>query len=144
MPASTIPAKRAASSRHDQPPKRIANAQEDEWVAKEDHFVLQQQMKKAALRVRGGRARPIDWLAVTLRFVDPTRNHQDEEVEDHELEIVDPEGVLEGLGEDQLADLEKEIANFLALEKNRSNREYWDVRLNAACLEHTCADYSRH
>jgi hypothetical protein len=128
-PAPTIPAKRSASSRQDRPNKRTANAQEDAWLADEDRFVLQQQKKKAALRVKGGRARPIDWLAVTLRFVDPTRDLLDEEVEDHDLEIVDPEGVLEGLGEKELSDLEKEVDDYLTLEANRSNQEYWNVCL---------------
>jgi hypothetical protein len=106
--------------------------------------VLQQAKKKAALRVRGGRARPIDWLAVTLRFIDPTeKNILDEEVEDHELEVVDPEGVLEGLGNEDLSELEKEIENYLALETNRSNRDYWNVSSRAIlykCYTYTHAD----
>lgn len=89
--------------------------------------MLQQAKKKAALRVKGGRARPIDWLAVTLRFIDPTKTLLDEEVEDHDLEVVDPNGVFEGLGEEELAELEKEIENYLTLETNRSNRDYWNV-----------------
>jgi hypothetical protein len=142
-PAPTVPAKRSASSRHDNPTKRSANAQEDAWVADEDRFVLQQAKKKAALRVKGGRAKPIDWLAVTLRFVDKTKNLLDEEVEDHELEIVDPEGVLEGLSDDELSDLEKEIDNYLTLETNRSNREYWNVRrITISSGDHT--DKTRH
>jgi hypothetical protein len=97
-------------------------------VADEDRFVLQQAKKKAALRVRGGRAKPIDWLAVTLRFIDPAeKSILDEEVEDHELDIVDPEGVLEGLDNGDLAELEKEIENYLTLETSKSNREYWNV-----------------
>ena len=103
-PSSSIPAKRSADSRaHDNPAKRSTNAAEEAWVADEDRFVLQQAKKKAALRVKGGRARPIDWLAVTLRFIDPTeKSILDEEVEDHELDIVDPEGVLEGLSNDDI------------------------------------------
>jgi hypothetical protein len=128
-PPSTVPAKRSASSRYDNPSKRTANAQEDAWVADEDRFVLQQAKKKAALRVKGGRARPIDWLAVTLRFVDQTKNLLDEEVEDHELEIVDPQGILEGLGDEELSNLEAEIDHYLTLETNRNNREYWNVRV---------------
>ena len=89
--------------------------------------MLQQAKKKAALRVKGGRAKPIDWLAVTLRFIDPTKSIHDEEVEDHELDVVDPEGVLEGLDATDLSDLEKEIENYLTLETNRSNRDYWSV-----------------
>jgi len=140
-PPATVPAKRAADSRaHDKPAKRAANnanatnAAEEAWVADEDRFVLAQAKKKAALRVKGGRAKPIDWLAVTLRFVDPTKNALDDEVEDHELEVSDPEGVLEGLGGAELAELEKEIESYLALETNRSNREYWGA-LRAICKD---------
>ncbi|KAL6706937.1 hypothetical protein ACN47E_004887 [Coniothyrium glycines] len=133
-PSSTIPAKRAADARaHDNRAKRSTNAAEEAWVADEDRFVLQQAKKKAALRVRGGRAKPIDWLAVTLRFIDPTeKNILDEEVEDHELDVVDPEGVLEGLDYNELSDLEKEIENYLTLESNPSNRDYWSS-LKAIC-----------
>ena len=128
-PRSTVPAKRSTDSRpNENLAKRSTNAAEEAWVADEDRFVLQQAKKKAALRVKGGRARPIDWLAVTLRFIDPTeKSILDEEVEDHELDIVDPEGVLEGLASDDLSALENEIENYLALETNRSNRDYWSV-----------------
>ncbi|KAL1602868.1 hypothetical protein SLS59_004523 [Nothophoma quercina] len=134
-PSSTIPAKRSADSRsHDNASKRSTNAAEDAWVADEDRFVLQQAKKKAALRVKGGRAKPIDWLAVTLRFIDPTKSIHDEEVEDHELDVVDPEGVLEGLDATDLSDLEKEIENYLTLETNRSNRDYW-IALKTICKD---------
>ncbi|KAF2644463.1 hypothetical protein P280DRAFT_172088 [Massarina eburnea CBS 473.64] len=136
-PSSSVPAKRPASSQYDQPSKRTTNAQEDAWAAEEDRFVLQQAKKKAALRVKGGRATPIDWLAVTLRFVDPTKTLLDEEVEDHELDVVDPEGVLEGLDKDDLSELEKEIDNYLALETDRSNRDYWKS------LKTVCKDRQR-
>lgn len=127
-PSSTIPAKRSAHSQlHDNPSKRSTNAAEEAWVADEDRFVLQQAKKKAALRVKGGRAKPIDWLAVTLRFIDPTKSIHDEEVEDHELDVLDPEGVLEGLNAEDLSELDKEIENYLTLETNRSNREYWSA-----------------
>ncbi|KAF2469135.1 uncharacterized protein BDR25DRAFT_304646 [Lindgomyces ingoldianus] len=127
-PPSIVPAKRPANStQQDQPAKRSTAAQEEAWVADEDRFVLQQAKKKAAIRVKGGRAKPIDWLAVTLRFIDSTKTALDDEVEDHELEIVDPEGVFESLGDEELADLEKDIDNFLTLETNRSNRDYWNA-----------------
>lgn len=127
-PRSSIPAKRAVDSRsHDSASKRSNNAAEEAWVADEDRFVLQQSKKKAALRVKGGRAKPIDWLAVTLRFIDPTKSIHEDEVEDHELDVQDPEGVLEALDGAELSELEKEIENYLVLETHRGNREYWSV-----------------
>jgi len=141
---SALPAKKRSGDPrpNDRPAKRSTNAEEEAWLADEDRFVLQQAKKRAALRVKGGRAKPIDWLAVTLRFVDTTKNILDDEVEDHELEVVDPEGVFEDLSQDDLSDLEKEIDNFLVLETNPSNRDYWNVRYcGIHCIHFT--DFSR-
>ncbi|KAL4775612.1 mid region of cactin-domain-containing protein [Aspergillus nidulans var. acristatus] len=108
---------------------RLNQLQEDErvreWVAQEDVFVLKQAKKKAEIRVKEGRAKPIDWLTVMLRVIDPTRNPLDDEISDPELDLVDPEGVFEGLSETQLGDLEKDIDTFLSLESNSQNRDYW-------------------
>jgi hypothetical protein len=108
---------------------RLNQLQEDEqvreWVAQEDMFVLKQAKKKAEIRVKEGRAKPIDWLTVTLRVIDPTRNPLDDEIADSELDLVDPDGVFEGLSQSQLLDLEKDIDTFLSLEKNSQNRDFW-------------------
>ena len=110
---------------------RINQIQEDEqvreWVAQEDIFVLKQAKKKAEIRVKEGRAKPIDWLTVTLRVIDPTRNPLDDEIADSELDVVDPDGVFEGLSQSQLQDLEHDIETFIKLETNARNRDYWQV-----------------
>jgi hypothetical protein len=110
---------------------RLNQLQEDErvreWVAQEDIFVLKQAKKKAEIRVKEGRAKPIDWLTVMLRVIDPTRNPLDDEIADSELDLIDPEGVFEGLSQSQLGDLEKDIDTFLGLESNSQNRDYWKV-----------------
>lgn len=108
---------------------RNAQAQDDEmtrkWVSQEDSFVLKQAKKKADIRVREGRAKPIDWLAVILRAIDPDRDLLEEDEEEVQLDVVDPEGVFEGLGDKQLAELETELASYLALETNNQNKDYW-------------------
>ncbi|KAL2353355.1 mid region of cactin-domain-containing protein [Cryomyces antarcticus] len=109
------------------PNKRPADTQEAAWVADEDRFVLQQAKKKAEIRVKGGRARPIDWLAVTLRVIDPTRNPLDEDVEDSEVDLVDPEGVFEGLSDSELDELLRDIEVYIALENNKSNQDFWNT-----------------
>ncbi len=98
-----------------------------EWVAQEDDFVLKQAKKKAEIRVKDNRAKPIDWLAVALRIIDITRNPLDDEYDTSGVDVVDPNKVLEGLSEDQLSELEKDIDTFLRLEKNTQNKNYWRV-----------------
>ena len=95
------------------------------WVSQEDSFVLKQAKKKADIRVREGRAKPIDWLAVILRVIDPDRDLLDDDEEEVQHDVVDPEGVFEGLNEAQLVELENDIASYLALETNRKNQDYW-------------------
>jgi hypothetical protein len=109
------------------PAKRSADSQEEKWVAEEDIFVLKQAKKKAEIRVKDGRARPIDWLAVTLRLIDPDRDLLDDEVPDSDLDVVDPDGVFEGLSEQRLSELEKDIDTYIALERKKENRDYWNV-----------------
>ena len=109
------------------PAKRSADTQEAEWVAKEDIFVLNQAKKKAEIRVREGRARPIDWLAVTLRVIDPSRDALDDETAEAEVNVVDPEGVFEGLDDASLTELEKDIDTYVALERSQNNRDYWNT-----------------
>ncbi|CAI7675286.1 unnamed protein product [Penicillium pancosmium] len=110
---------------------RLNQIQEDEqareWVAQEDIFVLKQAKKKAEIRVKEGRAKPIDWLTVTLRVIDPTRNPMDDEIADSEIDVVDPDGVFEGLSQTELQDLEHEIETFLKLESNAQNRDFWQT-----------------
>ena len=128
------------------PAKRSADSQEAEWVAQEDVFVLNQAKKKAQIRVKEGRARPIDWLAVTLRLIDPERDLLDDEIADADLDVVDPDGVFEGLSDSQLSELEKDIDTYAALESSRNNRDYWNVsaihpyhtsrRATDACPDH--------
>lgn len=98
-----------------------------EWVSKEDDFVLKQSKKKAHIRVREGRAKFIDWLAVTLSVIDTTTDPLEDETDDPELDIVDPAGVFEGLSRSQLQDLGKDIDTYFALESNVGNRRYWNV-----------------
>ncbi|KKZ61044.1 hypothetical protein EMCG_00622 [[Emmonsia] crescens] len=129
---SRTPRHNGASGRYPRNMKeqtQLNQLQEDEkmreWVAQEDDFVLKQAKKKAEIRVKEGRAKPIDWLTITLRVIDPTRDPLDDEIADSELDLIDPDGVFEGLSPDQLRDLEADIDTFLTLEKHPKNRDFW-------------------
>lgn len=98
-----------------------------QWVSKEDEFVLKQSKMKARIRVKEGRAKVIDWLAVILGVIDPTHDPLEDDPKENDLEIVDPASLLEGLGHLELQALSKDIENYLTLETNRKNRDYWNV-----------------
>ena len=98
-----------------------------EWVSKEDEFVLQQSKKKAHIRVKEGRAKAIDWLAVTLGVIDPTKDLLEDENEEFYEDIVDPTAIFEGLSLSELQGLGQDIDIYMALETNQSNWRYWHV-----------------
>ncbi|KAI6716964.1 hypothetical protein JHW43_000430 [Diplocarpon mali] len=126
---SKLPRPPGTASRPDNRSRNNQSSIEDEqtrkWVSEEDSFVLKQAKKKADIRVREGRAKPIDWLAVILRVIDPDRDLLDEDEEEVEHDVVDPEGVFESLNDAQLGELDKDIASYLALETNKKNLDYW-------------------
>ena len=100
-----------------------------QWVSQEDDFVLKQSKKKAQIRVREGRAKPIDWLAVTLSVIDSTSDPLEDDGIEPDVDIVDPAGIFEGMSYSQLQNLGKEIDSYLVLESNKKNQGYWHVGL---------------
>lgn len=100
-----------------------------EWVSKEDEFVLKQSKKKARIRVKDGRAKLIDWLAVTLSVLEPSSDGLEDDGAQSDIDVVDPTALLEGLGESQLQELLRDIDAYLALETVARNRRYWAVWL---------------
>lgn len=105
-----------------------------EWVNQEDDFVLKQSKKKARIRVKEGRARTIDWLAVNLGAIETTKDLLEEEVNDQDEDVVDPAGVFEGLSLSQLQELGKDIEAYVSLESSPSNRKYWTVSFASSHL----------
>lgn len=103
--------------------------QERKFVAEEDKFVLTQSKKKADIRVREGRARPIDYLAFNLRYIDTDRDTLDDEEDDVDINVPSPEKVLEKLTLAELKELETDITSFNTLEANQNNRDYWKALL---------------
>ncbi|KAI0474107.1 mid region of cactin-domain-containing protein [Xylariaceae sp. FL0804] len=99
--------------------------QSQRFVAEEDEFVLKQSKKKADIRVREKRAKPIDLLAFNLRYVDTDRDVYDDDDADVEIDVPTPTEVIEKLKEADLADLDAELLSYHTLETNSKNRGYW-------------------
>lgn len=96
-----------------------------EWVSKEDEFVLKQSRKKAKIRVRDGRAKPIDWLVAVLTIADEEKDLLADEDDDAELDVKDPEAVIEEVPVADLPELVREIDYYLVLESNDRSCVYW-------------------
>ncbi|POR33177.1 Uncharacterized protein TPAR_06630 [Tolypocladium paradoxum] len=103
-----------------------SDEQSRQFVADEDKFVLKQSKKKADIRVREGRAKPVDHLAFSLRYLDPDRDVFDDNDGDLDIELKAPATVVEALGTAaQLTELDSDIGSYLALETDATNKQYW-------------------
>lgn len=63
------------------------SAQMAEWVAKDGDFQLEQERRRAAIRIKEKRAKAIDFLALNLRYVNPVEEEDEELGIDAGLEI---------------------------------------------------------
>ncbi|KOS17532.1 Uncharacterized protein ESCO_002436 [Escovopsis weberi] len=109
--------------------------QSRQFVADEDKFVLKQSKKKADIRVREGRAKPIDFLAFNLRFIDLERDPFDDDEADDKIEVPPPSKIIQSLTTAaQLAELESDIQSYYVLETDRRNRQFWEA-LRTLCVD---------
>ncbi|CAO3612023.1 unnamed protein product [Cunninghamella blakesleeana] len=98
-------------------------AQMGDWQAKEEEFHLEQAKKRAEIRIKEGRAKPIDILAMNLRLA----NEPDKVEENVELEIdlEEPYTIFESLTLEETEELDEDIQMHLSLEKNELTLEFW-------------------
>ncbi|OAA47919.1 Cactin, domain protein [Metarhizium rileyi] len=133
---------RISKSTRQRPTKTAQNAvkylteeeQSRKFVADEDKFVLKQSKKKADIRVREGRAKPIDRLAFNLRYIDDERDVFDDDGGDLDIQLDAPESIVQGLTSAQLQELESDISSYHVLETERRNRQYWEA-LRTVCVD---------
>lgn len=105
------------------------------WVAKEDEFHLEQSRRRAAIRIRENRAKPIDLLAMNLRWADPERlnpdnkKRMDEDEEDDEagleIDLEEPYEIFDALTLEETEELYQDIQMYLTLETNDQNLDFW-------------------
>lgn len=115
-----------------------------QFVADEDKFVLRQSKKKADIRVRESRAKPIDYLAFSLRYIDAERDVFDDQDGDDDIEVPEPAEVVQSLDLEGLRDLEADINNYHVLETDSRNREYWEALRSLCKSQKAKLDPSKH
>jgi hypothetical protein len=107
--------------------QRLAeSAQMAEWTAKDGDFQLDQERRRATIRVKEKRAKAIDFLALNLRYVNAVDDKEDEPEEAGlEIDLDEPYNILDNLSPDQVHELHDDIEHYLSLEKNDVNIEFW-------------------
>lgn len=107
-----------------------------EWVAKEDDFHLDQSRRRAAIRIRENRAKPIDLLAMNLRWADAQRinnkrthgagdDDDDDDEAGLEIDLEEPYQIFESLTLPETEELHQDIQMYLTLDKNEQNLDFW-------------------
>ncbi|XP_055856405.1 splicing factor Cactin [Episyrphus balteatus] len=89
----------------------------EEWEKQEDMFHLKQARLRSSIRIRDGRAKPIDLLA---QYISNSNLEQNIEMQMHE-----PYTFLNGLDIQDLEDLLVDIEVYIDLEKG-TNSEFWN------------------
>ncbi|ORZ21424.1 mid region of cactin-domain-containing protein [Absidia repens] len=118
-------------------------AQMGDWHAKEEEFHLEQAKRRAEIRIKEGRAKPIDILAMNLRLA----NEPDMVEDDVELEIdlEEPYTIFDSLLLEDVEELEQDIQMHLGLEKNEMTLDFWRAMMVVATdkLDKLQADNTR-
>jgi len=92
--------------------------------------MLIQAKKRAVIRVREGRAKPIDAFVINLNLIEEGQRPRalgDDEIEGDEFYITEPDEVIKDLSETEMEELKRDINEYLGMEKSKRNREFWEV-----------------
>ncbi|ORY73432.1 mid region of cactin-domain-containing protein [Leucosporidium creatinivorum] len=121
------------------------SAQMSAWIDREDDFHLEQSKKRAEIRVRERRAKPIDFLALNLKWSQPPLQPGDEGYEEEqedeglglEIDMDEPYVIFDNLTLEDSEELHEDIKMYLSLEKSEANLEFWRSLLivSSASLE---------
>ncbi|OJT10565.1 Cactin [Trametes pubescens] len=105
------------------------SAQMADWLGKEEDFQLDQERNRAMIRIKEKRAKAIDFLALNLRYVNPTTEEEgdDDELtkEGLEIDLDEPYTIVDSLTPEQVEELHDDIEKYLRLEKSESSLEFW-------------------
>ncbi|KAG6833803.1 hypothetical protein H0H87_011737 [Tephrocybe sp. NHM501043] len=117
------------------------SAQMSDWLSKDGDFQLVQARRRAAIRIKEKRAKAIDFLALNLKYVNPTIN-QDENAEDEEdagleIDLDEPYNIFDNLTVSQVEELHNDIERYLTLEDLDVNLDFWTNMMVVCkdCLE---------
>ncbi|KAJ7047638.1 mid region of cactin-domain-containing protein [Mycena alexandri] len=105
------------------------SAQMSDWLSKDGDFQLEQERRRAAIRIKEKRAKAIDFLALNLKYVNPPVEREDGAAEDDdaglEIDLDEPYNIFDNLTSDQVEELHEDIERYLTLEQTNTNIDFW-------------------
>ncbi|KDQ20702.1 hypothetical protein BOTBODRAFT_50767 [Botryobasidium botryosum FD-172 SS1] len=105
------------------------SAQMADWIAKDGDFQLEQERRRAGIRLKEKRAKAVDFLALNLKFATDAGQTEDDgfDMDEVGLEIDfdEPYAIFENLSLEQTEELHEDIQRYLTLEKNDVNIDFW-------------------
>ncbi|KAJ6599340.1 mid region of cactin-domain-containing protein [Mycena vulgaris] len=104
------------------------SAQMSEWLSKDGDFQLEQERRRAAIRIKEKRAKAIDFLALNLKYVNPPVEDDDAVEEDDaglEIDLDEPYNIFDNLSAEQVEELHEDIERYLTLEQTNINIDFW-------------------
>ncbi|KAF8076113.1 mid region of cactin-domain-containing protein [Lyophyllum atratum] len=105
------------------------SAQMSDWLSKDGDFQLVQERRRAAIRIKEKRAKAIDFLALNLKYVNPTadeeENAEDDDEAGLEIDLDEPYNIFDNLTMEQVEELHDDIERYLTLEETEVNLDFW-------------------
>lgn len=100
-----------------------------DWEAKENEFHLQQAKTRAQIRIKEGRAKPIDILAMNLSLASDSKIAEEFDALGLEMGIEEPYLIFRNLTLEEVEELHKDIQLYLSLEMDERNHKFWEAMI---------------
>ncbi|KAJ3149676.1 hypothetical protein HDU86_006853 [Geranomyces michiganensis] len=100
-----------------------------DWEAKENEFHLSQAKTRAQIRIKEGRAKPIDVLAINLSLAGDAKLALEFDAMGLEMGVDEPYLIFRNLDIAEVEELHKDIQLYLSLESDENNRRFWEAMI---------------
>ncbi|KAJ8329676.1 hypothetical protein QVD99_003960 [Batrachochytrium dendrobatidis] len=100
-----------------------------DWISKEDDFHLEQAKLRAQIRVKEGRAKPIDVLAINLSIGTDSQLAKEFDALGLEMDMNEPYLIFKSLTMKETEELHHDIMLYLGLEKSAQNKQFWEAMM---------------
>ncbi|KAF9110972.1 hypothetical protein BGX27_005572 [Mortierella sp. AM989] len=102
-------------------------AQLGDWQAQEEEFHLKQAKKRAEIRIKSNRAKPIDILAMNIKLITQDGDDMGEDEEDIglEIDVEEPYTIFDNLSLEEVEELLHDIKFYLSIDKNEQSVDFW-------------------